>query len=863
MLLRKTISVAGLLASNPLAAKTKFNWQKHGTCGVPTVQSSAGLFNDMAARALGVDANEEDHQKQSDLNAAIRSVWENTHVDADAKAEAIKAIYTDYHREQAREDAQLNKAAGEMVNGDWNVDSEPVQSAHLARTRRSAEEGDKVYYYQEGDADTSDYSDTVNGDDDKPDMRIVGGEEAKKNSWPWQVFVKFGFDCGGALIDDEWVITAAHCISTSSNALRSAYVRVGAHVHTSSSSMDTDLGTRIAIEKVIVHPDYNAQNFKHDMALLKLKKPAIPKDSSGNPSLTRVAPICLAGSQTCFTKRTPCVVTGWGVNNADTWERHDTLQEVSVRLMSTAECTTHPTYKAYFHEPSMLCGGWAEGGKDACAGDSGGPLVCRVPETRTMPDGSTQEVYGNQWVLYGLVSWGLGCAKSGQPGVYTNVPMLSDWVRDTIRDEDRDLSDWQVDDYFNFGGQCKSWDQQLEEQWKKDISTTFVGQKPALSTAEETEIVQENEKANVGCDISSPVLAFNGVESAQDPNNPSHVFLPLSPEEYDVMISPVPNKVFWWSKWTKLDQVYPRNQNCSFILTNTDDEMRIKLTVVRAKIDCSGLTAPKSVRHSDDIGETVGDNLAVISDTINMNYQSTTVACPYTANVKKTVITMYAAGVMKLLFSSDNYLTKDAMGNPALKQRYDGGFIVKANVVAKYSDCNPGINKKHFANINDRIFIKSPSYPRFYSGDSQCRIHFTVGRSDMKLVYKILKMELKTRMDVCSPDQNDAILWLNNNQGCSNDAIFSSPGVFKEEQLVDQNCGKSKKQKTYTDLNNMKAGCFIFAANGAKLQESSKTRTGRFLVEIKAVHENYVNKKKRKKRSLDNGMPLGPLGLID
>merc|ERR1711881_495190 len=115
------------------------------------------------------------------------------------------------------------------------------------------------------------------------------------------------------------------------------------------------------------------------------------------------------------------------------------------------------------------------------------------------------------------------------------------------------------------------------------------------------------------------------------------------------MISPVPNKVFWWSKWTKIDQVYPMNQNCSFIFTNTDEEMRIKMTIVRAKIDCRGLTAPKSVRaNAAKNAYTIGDDLKIESDTVNMGYGSATVGCPHVANVKKTTITMYGAGWMKL-----------------------------------------------------------------------------------------------------------------------------------------------------------------------------------------------------------------------
>ena len=845
MKLKSSLSLIGLLGQKTLAGKQQYNWQKHGTCGVPSTQSKDQLFNGMAGRSIGANSdNAQDEAYKQQLADAMMEVINDNHNSAGDMNAALQGVYKNFNREMARDEVEAQLEAASNVNTDYIQSLSGGQAGFRSRTRRDTDSDDN---------DNGNY--TI-------DARIVGGDEAVQNSWPWQVFVKFGFDCGGALIDDYWVITAAHCISQSANALRSAYVRVGAHVHTSNNPADPLLGRRIAIEQVVVHPQYNAQNFKYDLALLKLKKAAIPRNNDG-PDLSKVAPICLSNDKTCFDKRTPCVVTGWGVNDAETWERHDTLQEVAVRLMSTDECTTHSTYKAYFHPESMLCAGWADGGKDACAGDSGGPLVCRVPEERTV-NGKKETFYGNQWVLYGLVSWGLGCAKVGQPGVYTNVPILSDWVSETIQANDENLPDWQPDDAFDYGGKCKSWDQTLEDQWRLDISEAFVGQKPSLSESQEAVIVEENEQANTMCDIKAPVLAFNGLESMQDPENPGHVYLPLTPEEHDVLISPVPNKVFWWSKWTKLDQIYPKNQDCSFVFTNTNDEMRIKVTIVRSKIDCAGLTAPKQIRTNPNYD--TGDNLMLESDTVNSKYSSHTVGCPSTANVKKTTITMYGAGWVKLKLKTDDFRTQDSFGNDASKQRFEGSFVAKVSVVPKYSDCSPGYSNKEFLNAGEKIYIKSPGYPRFYSGDSQCRMHIHVAPgSGLKIVYKILKMELKTRQNTCSADRNDAILWLQNQIGCKNSDIFDGPGQFKQDQLVGQNCGRSKKQKTYNELNQMTSGCFIFAANGARLNEDARVRTGRFLIEIKTVREDYVvgasKNKKRKKRALGE-IPTGPLGQL-
>ena len=95
----------------------------------------------------------------------------------------------------------------------------------------------------------------------------------------------------------------------------------------------------------------------------------------------------------------------------------ETLQEVAVKVIDRERCRK---YSGYEHiTSSMICAGYEAGRKDACAGDSGGPLVCR--------DGPRDKA---PWVLYGIVSWGYGCARPGSPGVYTNVPNHVDWIKE-------------------------------------------------------------------------------------------------------------------------------------------------------------------------------------------------------------------------------------------------------------------------------------------------------------------------------------------------------------------------------------------------------------------------------------------------
>lgn len=108
------------------------------------------------------------------------------------------------------------------------------------------------------------------------------------------------------------------------------------------------------------------------------------------------------------------MVTGWGLQN-ELGGFPDELQEVAVKIIDQSECKKYSGYENI--SENMICAGYANGGRDACAGDSGGPLVCKVPGSAA-------------WVIYGLVSWGYGCARPGAPGVYARLPNLVGWIKE-------------------------------------------------------------------------------------------------------------------------------------------------------------------------------------------------------------------------------------------------------------------------------------------------------------------------------------------------------------------------------------------------------------------------------------------------
>ncbi|XP_039112368.1 chymotrypsinogen B [Hyaena hyaena] len=225
--------------------------------------------------------------------------------------------------------------------------------------------------------------------------RIVNGEDAVPGSWPWQVSLQdsTGFHfCGGSLISENWVVTAAHC------GVRTTHQVVAGEFDQGSDAEDIQV---LKIAKVFKNPKFNMFTINNDITLLKLATPA-------RFSRT-VSAVCLPSESDSFLPGTLCATTGWGLTKHTNAQTPDRLQQAALPLLSNTDCKKFWGSKI---TDLMVCAGAS--GVSSCMGDSGGPLVCQK-------DGA--------WTLVGIVSWGSSTCSTSMPGVYARVTKLMPWVQ--------------------------------------------------------------------------------------------------------------------------------------------------------------------------------------------------------------------------------------------------------------------------------------------------------------------------------------------------------------------------------------------------------------------------------------------------
>ncbi|KAK7889718.1 hypothetical protein WMY93_025278 [Mugilogobius chulae] len=229
--------------------------------------------------------------------------------------------------------------------------------------------------------------------------RIVGGNISKPGQFPWQVSLHSQgmHRCGGSLITNQWILTAAHCVYGS--AIPDLW-----DVYAGISELPGYGVNPLQVDRIIHHHRYRPHWPIYDIALMKLHTPLVFNGS--------VEPICLPNHGEVFQPKTMCWISGWGATEFG-GSLSLVLRHAMVPLISDKDCNEPQVYAGHI-TPSMICAGYLEGGVDSCQGDSGGPLACE--------DSSL-------WKLIGATSWGDGCADANKPGVYARITECLSWIR--------------------------------------------------------------------------------------------------------------------------------------------------------------------------------------------------------------------------------------------------------------------------------------------------------------------------------------------------------------------------------------------------------------------------------------------------
>jgi secreted trypsin-like serine protease len=253
---------------------------------------------------------------------------------------------------------------------------------------------------------------------------IVGGVESEAHKWPWQVFLISGnmtadgglegTSCGGVLVAQDWVLTAAHCVMTEyGKPYEVSYVYAG--------SNQIEAGEQIRAYRVAVHENYDDVMIENDIALLQLEHAAgSGAEVIAFADLDTEAQYAANGSA--------AIATGWGAlrdgefltsGKAEANDVPTYLREVQLEVLDLATCRTRPG--GYEVSENMLCA--AAPGKiwrGTCSGDSGGPLVVEAPDQ-------------GGYILVGISSWVRVCGDPQYYSVFTRVSRYTDWINETIK----------------------------------------------------------------------------------------------------------------------------------------------------------------------------------------------------------------------------------------------------------------------------------------------------------------------------------------------------------------------------------------------------------------------------------------------
>lgn len=229
--------------------------------------------------------------------------------------------------------------------------------------------------------------------------KVVGGYNCTEGDHGWQITILYNNNllCGGVIINNRWILTAAHC--TAGRLLVTPYsIQIGHH-----DRLVMEVWAYIRRLVLIVnHPQYTTSAYQNDIALLKT--------DALITYAPQIVPACLPDGSYNY-DMVESIATGWGTTSSG-GQLARYLQCVHMPVLTSARCLQKYTNA---NMAVAVCAGDTGGNADTCQGDSGGPLVVQHLAGQLYSGCGT-------WFNIGLTSWGYGC---GDGGVYTRVSKYS------------------------------------------------------------------------------------------------------------------------------------------------------------------------------------------------------------------------------------------------------------------------------------------------------------------------------------------------------------------------------------------------------------------------------------------------------